>query len=53
MQPYSEHQIIGWLIIIGAVCLTILIGAAIDRLYLNRRLHRQCAPARRQRIQRR
>lgn len=49
MEPHSEHAFYAWLIIIGAVCVAILIGAIIDRFFLNRRLGqlRNCsAPAR-------
>lgn len=38
MYPPHEHAFYLWLIIIGAVCVTTIIGAAIDRYYLNRRL---------------
>ena len=38
MYPPLEHAFYLWLIIIGAVCVTTLIGAAIDRFFLNRRL---------------
>ncbi len=38
MYPPHEHAFYLWLIIIGAVCVTTIIGAAIDRYFLNRRL---------------
>lgn len=37
MQLYSEHAIFGWLIIIGAVCMTIILGAVLDRFMHNHR----------------
>lgn len=36
MELYNEHAALGWLIIIGAICLTILIGAAIEKFAHNR-----------------
>ncbi len=41
MQPNHEHAFYAWLIIIGLVCLTVFIGALIDRFFLYRRLRRQ------------
>lgn len=38
MIPDSEHAFYAWLIVISAVCAVTLIGAAIDRFYLKRRL---------------
>lgn len=38
MVPEHEHAFYAWLIVIGAVCVVTLIGAAIDRYYLKRRL---------------
>ncbi len=38
MEPHAEHAFYAWLIVISAVCVVTLIGAAIDRFYLNRRL---------------
>lgn len=40
MEPGNEHAFYAWLIIIGAVCIAILIGAMVDRFFLNRRLGR-------------
>lgn len=37
MELYNEHAILAWLIIIGAVCLTIFFGALLDRLMHSRR----------------
>ena len=37
MITHDENAFYAWLIIIGAVCVTVLIGAAIDRFYLKRR----------------
>lgn len=37
MIPSHEHAFYAWLIVIGAVCCVTIIGALIDRLYLNRR----------------
>ncbi|MDE6460269.1 MAG: hypothetical protein K2K52_05475 [Paramuribaculum sp.] len=38
MIPQSEHALYGWLIIIGAVCIATIIGALIDRVFLNRKI---------------
>ncbi len=38
MLPVYDHSLFAWLLIIGAVCLTIAIGAAIDRYFINRRI---------------
>ncbi len=38
MVPHSEHAFYGWLIIIGAVCIATIIGALIDRVFLNRHI---------------
>lgn len=38
MEPHSEHTFYAWLIIIGAVCVITIIGALIDRFFLNRRI---------------
>ena len=43
MEPSNEHAFYAWLIIIAAVCIVVLIGAAIDRYFLNRRLKRLTA----------
>lgn len=40
MEPGNEHAFYAWLIIIGAVCIAIFIGAMVDRFFLNRRLGR-------------
>ena len=45
MITQDENAFYAWLIIIGAVCVTVLIGAAIDRFYLKRRTCRlRCQP---------
>ena len=41
MQPDHEHAFYAWLIVIAAVCIVTLVGALLDRFYLNRRLQRQ------------
>ena len=38
MVPQSEHTFYGWLISIGAVCIATVVGALIDRVFLNRRI---------------
>lgn len=41
MTPDSEHAFYAWLIVIGAVCVVTIIGALIDRFFLNRRMQQQ------------
>lgn len=40
MAPNNEHAFYAWLIVIGAVCIVTVVGAVIDRFFLNRRLQR-------------
>lgn len=37
MQLNNEHEVFAWLIIIGAICLTIVIGAFLDKFMHSRR----------------
>lgn len=38
MIPQTFHTLLNWIMVIGAVCIVALIGALVDKLYLNRRV---------------